>query len=160
MFSSILVSLCPVVGAFNPYTFKVIIVTYSPITIFLVVLSLFCAGLFLLLCFLPWEVSLAFVVKLVWWCWNHHFQLYLLKYILESSLSSPSGTLIMQMLVCLMLSQRSPRLFSLFSTFFFLYSVLQLWFPPFCPPGHLSVLLPQLFCCWFLLVYYSSLFVL
>ena len=26
-------------------------------------------GLFLLLCFLPREASLAFVVKLVWWCW-------------------------------------------------------------------------------------------
>ena len=36
------------------------------------------------------------------------------------------------------------------------YSVLQQWFPPFCSPGHLSVLLPQLFCYWFLLVYYSG----
>ena len=40
------------------------------------------------------------------------------------SLSSPSGTSIMKMLVHLMLSQRSLRLFSFFS-FFFLYSVLQ-----------------------------------
>ena len=32
-----------------------------------------------------------------------------------------------------------------FLSFFFLYSVLQQWFPPFCPPGHLPVLLPQLF---------------
>ena len=32
-----------------------------------------------------------------------------------------------------------------FFSFSFLYSVLQQWFPPFSPPGHLSVLLPQLF---------------
>ena len=41
---------------------------------------------------------------------------------------------------------------------FFLYSVLWQWFPPFCLPGHLSVLLPQLLCYWFLLMYYSTLF--
>ena len=76
---------------------------------------------------------------------------YLFKYFLRSFLSSPSGTPIMQMLVCLMLFQRSLRL----SSFFFLYSILWQLFPPFCPPGHLSVLLPQLFCYWFLLVYYS-----
>ena len=28
-------------------------------------------------------------------------------------------------------------------SFFFLYSVLWQWFPPFCPPSHLSVLLPK-----------------
>ena len=42
---------------------------YDPITILLVVLGLFSVGLFLLLCFLPREVPLAFVIKLVWWCW-------------------------------------------------------------------------------------------
>ena len=31
------------------------------------------------------------------------------------------------------------------------------WFPAFCPPDHLSMLL-QLFCYWFLLEYYSCLF--
>ena len=61
-------SLCLLVDAFNPFTFKVIIDMYDPITIFLIVLGLFCVGLFLLLCFLPREVPLAFVVKLVWWC--------------------------------------------------------------------------------------------
>ena len=70
------------------------------------------------------------------------FRYYLFKYFLRSFLSSPSGTPIMQMLVCLMLFQRSLRL----SSFFFLYSILWQLFPPFCPPGHLSVLLPQLFC--------------
>ena len=36
---------------------------------FQIVLASFCVGLFLLLCFLPREVPLAFVVNLVWWCW-------------------------------------------------------------------------------------------
>ena len=67
------VSICPanlylLVGAFNPFTFKVIINMYDPVTIFLNVWDLFSVGLFLLLCFLPREVPLAFVVKLVWWC--------------------------------------------------------------------------------------------
>ena len=57
-------SLCLLVGAF---TVKVIIHMYDPITIFLIVLSLFCVGLLLLLCFLPREVSLLFVVKVIWW---------------------------------------------------------------------------------------------
>ena len=46
-------SLCLLVGAFNPFTFKVIIDMYDPITIFLIILSLFTVDLFLLLCFLP-----------------------------------------------------------------------------------------------------------
>ena len=47
----------------------VIINMYDPITILWIVLGLFCVGLFLLLCFPPRKVPLAFVVKLVWWCW-------------------------------------------------------------------------------------------
>ena len=62
-------SLCLLVGVFNLFTFKVITDMYDPITIFLIVLGLFSIGLFLLLCFLPREVPLAFVVKLIWWCW-------------------------------------------------------------------------------------------
>ena len=58
-------SLFPVIGACNPFTFKVIINMYGPITIFLIVL--FWVGLFLLLSFLLREVPLAFVVKLVEW---------------------------------------------------------------------------------------------
>ena len=42
-----------------------------------------------------------------------------------------------------------------FFSFFFLYSALQQLFPPFCPPAHLSILLPQLFCYWFLLEYFN-----
>ena len=62
-------SLCLLVGAFNPFTFKVIISMYVPITILLIVLSLFLWVFYFLLCFLPRKVSLAFIVKLVWWCW-------------------------------------------------------------------------------------------
>ena len=58
-------SLCLFVDTFNPFTFKVIIDLYDPVTIFLIVLDLFSVGLFLLLCFLPREVPLASIVKLV-----------------------------------------------------------------------------------------------
>ena len=56
---------CLLVGAFNPFTFKVIINIYDPVTVCLIVLGLLSVGLFLLLCFLPREIPLAFVVKLV-----------------------------------------------------------------------------------------------
>ena len=70
------------------------------------------------------------------------------------SLSSLSVIPIMQILVCLMLFQRSFRLASFIFILFSIFCSWQ-WFPPFCPPGHLSML--QLFCYGFLLVYYSSL---
>ena len=54
---------CLLVGAFNLFTFKVIIHMYDPITVFLIVWGLFSVSLFLLLCFLPREVPLAFIVK-------------------------------------------------------------------------------------------------
>ena len=55
-------------GVFNPFTLKVIINTYDLLTFFLIVLGLFCVDLFLLLCFLPGEVSLAFITA-CWCCW-------------------------------------------------------------------------------------------
>ena len=58
-------SLCLLVGVLNPFTYKVIIDMYDPITIFLIVLALFYVSLFLLLGFLPREIPLIFVVKLV-----------------------------------------------------------------------------------------------
>ena len=57
--------ICFLVGASNPFTFKVLIHVYDPITVFLIVLDLFSVDLFLLLCFLPREVPSALVVKLV-----------------------------------------------------------------------------------------------
>ena len=82
------------------------------------------------------------------------FSCYLFKYFLGSFLSlslCPSRTPIMRILGWLMLSQRplslSSFLFILFSIFCF-----AAWFLPFCLPDQLSVLLPQLFCYWFLLV--------
>ena len=53
-------SLWSLVGAFNLFTFKVLINMYDPITIVLVVL--FSVSLFLLLCSLPREVPLAFLL--------------------------------------------------------------------------------------------------
>ena len=44
-------SLCLLVGTFYPFTFKVIIDIYDPITIFLIALGLFSVGLFILLTF-------------------------------------------------------------------------------------------------------------
>ena len=61
-------SLWLLVGAFNPFAFKVIIDKYDSITIFLIILCLFSVGLFVLLCFMPREIPLAFVVKSVRWC--------------------------------------------------------------------------------------------
>ena len=63
------VFICPsslylLVSAFSPFTFKVIIDMCDPVTIFLLFWGLFSVGFFLLLCFLPREVPLAFVVKL------------------------------------------------------------------------------------------------
>ena len=57
------VSLYFLVGAFNSFTFKVIINLYDPVTVFLIVLGLFSVGLFHLLCFLPGEVHLVFVAN-------------------------------------------------------------------------------------------------
>ena len=55
-------------GVFNTLTFKnhpYVWFSYC----FLNSLGLFSEGLFFLLCFLPRELSLALVVRLVWWCW-------------------------------------------------------------------------------------------
>ena len=60
-------SLCLLIGAFDPFTFKIMMDMYDPITIFLIVLGLFYEDLSLLLCFLSREVPLVFGVQLVWW---------------------------------------------------------------------------------------------
>ena len=71
-----------------------------------------------------------------------------------SFFSSSSGTPIIRMLVYLVLSQRSLRLSSnLFILFSLFHSSAVI--SPFCLPAHLFVLLPQLFCYWFLPVYFS-----
>ena len=53
------------VGAFNPFTFKVIIDKYDPVTIYFIVLGL---GLYTLFVFLSREYPLVFAGELVWWC--------------------------------------------------------------------------------------------
>ena len=47
-------------GAFNPFTFMVIIDIYDPITIYFFSFGFVSVGLFFLLCFLSREVPLAF----------------------------------------------------------------------------------------------------
>ena len=71
------------------------------------------------------------------------FNYYLFKYFLGFFLFFSSKIPIIQVLVCLLLSQISFRFSSLF---FILYSVLQQWFPPFCSPSQVFVFLPQFFC--------------
>ena len=62
-------SLCLLVGAFNPFTFKVIIDIYAPIAIFLIVWGWFCRSFFFSCISWLYKVPLAFVLKLVWWYW-------------------------------------------------------------------------------------------
>ena len=135
------------------------LVAFNVLSLSLIFVSLIalCLGVFLLGFILPGTMHFLDLVDYFLFHVREVFSYYFFKYFLGSFLSSPSGTPIMWMLAHLMLSQRSLRLssflFILFSIFF-----LRQWFPPFCPPDYLSVL-PQLFCYWFLLVYYSSLFV-
>ena len=68
-------------------------------------------------------------------------------------LFSSSGTPIFQMLVCLILSQRSLRLYSVLFILFTLFC-LQKLFPPFYLPVYWFILLLQIFCNWFLLEYF------
>ena len=77
------------------------------------------------------------------------FSYYFFKYFLRSFLSLFSfWDPIVQMLVHLLLSLRSLRLSSFFFFFIlFIYSVVWQGCPPFCPPSHLFIILPQLFCC-------------
>ena len=60
------VTLYLLVGAFNPFAFKVIINVCSYWN-FLNCFGFVFVGLFLLLCFLPREVLLVFFVRLIWW---------------------------------------------------------------------------------------------
>ena len=67
--------------------------------------------------------------------------------------SSSSGTPIIQMLLHLILFQRSLRLSSV-PFILVLYSALQKLFPPVYLPAHWFVPLLQIFCYWFLLEYF------
>ena len=58
-------SLCLLVGAFNPFTFKVITAKYDPVAIYFIVLG---SSLYTVFCFLSREYPLVFVGELVWWC--------------------------------------------------------------------------------------------
>ena len=71
-----------------------------------------------------------------------------------SYFSSYSCTPIIQMLLGLMFSQRSLRLYSFLFYSFFLYSLLLQLFPALYFPAQLFILLLQLFCHCFPLVYF------
>ena len=86
------------------------------------------------------------------------FGYYIFKYFLNSFLPS-YGTHIMWILVHLLLSQRSLRLSSFLFIFFSMFCFVAM-ISVILSCQSLSVLLPQLFCYWFFLVYYPSLFVL
>ena len=94
-------------------------------------------GLFLLVFILPrtqwasWTLLTDFFPVL----WT--FSLLFPEILSQVFFSSPSWTLIIRSLMCLMLSQRSLGSFRSF----FLYSMLWQRFTPFCLPGHLSILL-------------------
>ena len=120
-------------------------------------------------CVPPWDYPawdplcfLELVDCFLYYVWEV-FSYYLLKYFLRYflSLSPPSGTPIMWMLVHLMLSQRSHAI--AFHSFLYWY------FSVFGPAAVISIILSSrsfihssasVILCYFLLVYYSSLFVL
>ena len=64
-----LTSLCLLVAAFNPFTFKVIIDIYVPIPIFLIVWGWSCRFFLILFYFLTIYAPLIFVINMVWWYW-------------------------------------------------------------------------------------------
>ena len=133
------------------------ILSFSLIFVWLITLYF---GMFLFGFILPWTLCFLDLVGHFLSHVREVFRYYLFKYFPRSFLSFPSRTPVMWMLVCLKLLQQSlrwsPFLFVLLSIF-----ILGQWFTPFCPPGHLAILLPQLFCCLFLLLHPSiDLFVL
>ena len=81
------------------------------------------------------------------------FNYNILKYFFLIPFLSSSGTPIILMLLHLMLSQRSLRLFSFLFILFSLICSASV-FPPFNLLAHLSILMPQWFCYWFPLVYF------
>ena len=119
------------------YCLFIVAFNILPLSLIFVSLITMCYGMFLLgfilpgtLCFLD---LVDYFLSHVWEVFSYYF----FKYFLRSFLSSPSGTPRMQMLVRLMLSQRSLRLsfllFILFSILFsgsdFHHSVFQVIYP-------------------------------
>ena len=101
------------------------LLAFKFLSLFLTFVSLIttCLSVFFLEFILPGTVCLLYLVDYVLSHVRGVFSYYLFKYFLRSFLSSPSGTHIMQISVCLMLSQRCLRLssfiFILFSIFCF-----------------------------------------
>ena len=71
------------------------------------------------------------------------------------SFSSSSGTSIMWIPMCLMLFQKFLTLYSFLFIHFSLFCSVAVIFINHCFSAHFFVLQPQLFCYWFLLLYFS-----
>ena len=118
------------------------------------VLIIVCLGVVLfgliLLCFLDLDVCFLSQVRDVFsYCVFRCVLCHFLAFV------SPSGTPLMQMLVCLMLFQRSFKLSSFVFILFFVCFSLQLqWFLLLCPLARWSIPLYHLIYCCFLVVYF------
>ena len=103
--------------------FPLVVFNILSLSLIFVSLIIVCLGVFLLGFILPGTLCLLDLVEYFLSHVRKVFTYYLFKYFLRSfSLSSSSGTTIMQMLVCLILSQRSLMLSSVFFYFLFCYS--------------------------------------
>ena len=104
--------------------FSLVPLNILPLSLIFVGLIAVCLGVFLPWFVLPWTLCFLDLVDYVLFHVREVFSYYLFKYFLRSFLSALLGTPIIQMLVCLMLSQGSLRLSSFLFIFFFLCSVL------------------------------------
>ena len=130
------------------------------LSLIFVILITICLGVFLLGFILPGTLCVSWTWLTISFSMLEKFSAIISSSIFSDSFSSPSETPIMWTLVCLMLFQRSLRLSSFFfHSFSFFNFVVRKWFSPFCLPGHLSVLLPELFCYCFLLAPQAALVV-
>ena len=129
-----LLIICLINRLITLWEFPCMLIVFFPLVAFnilslsliFIILIAMCLCVFLLAFILPGNLHFLDLIEYFLSHVREVFCYYLCKYYLGSFLSSPSGTPIMQMLVCLMLSQRSLRLSSVFFFFiFFLYSVLQ-----------------------------------
>ena len=122
---------------FSLVAFRILSLTFVPLIMYdMICLGSSCSGPSVL----P-VLDICFLLQ-VWNVFIHNF----IKYLFDPSLSlsPPSGTPIMWMLVHLILSQRCLKMVSVF---IFLLAVLIGWFPLFCLPNHLFILLHCLALC-------------
>ena len=137
--------------------FSLVAFNILSLSLIFVHLIIMCLGVFLLWFILLGTLCASWTWLTISFSMLGKFSAIISSNIFSGPFSFSSGTHIIWMLVHLMLSQRSLRLSSflyiLFSVFCFAALISTI-----LSSGHLSILLSQLFCYWFLLVYHSSLF--